>query len=109
LPHSVRASGRHVPEHVPSETVDVTISRDANRLKAIRAGLAALIAGLGALAAAATGDTITLHGWLTAAAAAAAAAGAVYGVRPHGGETRTEIPTRDLAALREQQRRDEQR
>ena len=108
MPHSVRAEGRHVPEHVPSEVVDVTVSRDAKRLMAIRAGLAALIAGLGALAAAASGDTITLQGWLTAGAAAAAAAGAVFGVRPNGGEVRTEIPRRDLAVLREQQRRGQQ-
>jgi|SRR5690625_5130378 len=109
MPYSVRAEGRHVPEHVPSETVDVVVSRDAKRLMAIRAGLAALITGLGALAAAATGDSITLHGWLTAAAAAAAAAGAVFGVRPNGGEVRTEIPSRDLAVLRdEQQRRGQQ-
>lgn len=108
MPHSVRAEGRRVAEHVPSESVDVTVSRDVKRLTAIRAGLAALIAGLGALAAAATGDSISLHGWLTAAAAAAAAAGAVFGVQPHGSDgVRTEIPTRDLAALREQQRRDE--
>lgn len=100
----LRGDGRHIPEHVPSETVDVTVSRDAKRLMAIRAGLAALIAGLGALAAAASGDTITLHGWLTAAAAAAGAAGAVFGVKPDGGQTRTEIPTRDLEALRDEQR-----
>lgn len=107
--HSVRADGRHVPEQVPSETVDVTVTRDAKRLMAIRAGLAALVSGLGALAAAATGETITLHGWLTAAAAAAAAAGAVFGVRANSGSAQTEIPTRDLEALRVQQIRDEQR
>lgn len=100
----LRGDGRHLPEHVPTETVDVTVSRDAKQLMALRAALAALVAGLGALAAAATGDTITLHGWLTAAAAAAAAAGAVFGVKPTGGQARTEIPTRDLEALQDEQR-----
>lgn len=119
MPNSVRAPGPDVPEDMPSETVDVpedmpseivdvTVSSAAKRLMAIRAGLSALIGGLGALASAATGDTITLNGWLTAAAVAAAAAGAVYGVRPPGGLTRTEMSPGDLEALRTQQRKGQQ-
>lgn len=98
-PNSIRSSGDHALPH-SSERVELSPVRDVKRLMALRAALAALVAGLGALAAAATGDTITLQGWLVAASSAAAAAGAVYGVRPSTGAVETTIPTRDLAELR---------
>lgn len=101
MPNSIRADQRHVAEHA-REHVHVLTARDVKRLAAIRAGLGALIAGLAALAGAASGDdVITLHGWLTAAASAAAAAGAVYGVGNGGRATTTDIPRNDLARLAE--------
>lgn len=105
-PNSVRADSQHVAEHA-AEAVEIMTTSDVKRLMAIRAALAALVAGLGALAAAATGDVITLQGWLVAAASAAGAAGAIYGVGNGNTErtVRTEIPRRDLAALHTEQQR----
>lgn len=107
MPNSVRADPQHLAP-ATAEPVQIMPMKDVRRLMAIRAALAALVAGLGALAAAATGDTITLQGWLTAAAAAAAAAGAVFGVGNGSTANRvqTDIPRCDFEALqREQQRR----
>lgn len=106
MPQSVRADPKHVAP-AQAEHVQIMPMGDVRRLMAIRAALAALVAGLGALAAAASGDTITLQGWLTAAAAAAAAAGAVFGVGNGSPTNRveTDIPHRDFEALRGEQTR----
>lgn len=102
-PNSLRADPEHLaPAH--AEPVTLTLTRDVKRLMAIRAGLAALVAGLGALAAAASGDSITLQGWLTAAAAAAAAGGAVFGVGNGGRQVQTDITRHDFEALQRESR-----
>ena len=107
-PNSIRADAQHVAQHA-AEAVEIMTTSDVKRLTALRAALAALVSGLGALAAAATGDMISLQGWLVAASSAAAAAGAIYGVG--SGNTartvRTDIPRRDLAALHTEQQRTE--
>lgn len=107
-PKSIRAVAQHVAESA-AESVEIMTTSDVKRLTALRAVLAALVSGLGALAAAATGDVITLQGWLVAAASAAGAAGAIYGVGNGNTErtVRTEIPRRDLAALHTEQQRTE--
>lgn len=104
-PNSLRADPEHLAPAL-AEPVTLTLTRDVKRLMAIRAGLAALVAGLGALAAAASGDSITLQGWLTAAAAAAAAGGAVFGVGngPSGRQVQTDIPRHDFEALQRESR-----
>lgn len=92
------------PEPEPSpnvQPVEVWNPTDAKRLILIRALLAAVIAGLGSLAAASHGDDpLTLSAILTAAVAAAAAAGTVYGVRSSGGEPLlSTMTTRDLGTM----------
>lgn len=95
---------RYAPRHVKesgTEQVQVIPSKDYNQRQAVRAILAAVIAGLGSLAASVTAaDEITLAGGIAAAAAAAAGAGAVLGIRVGAGGTETTIPRRDMVQLR---------
>ena len=99
-PNSARSSPAEIPAEIPSERVQISTRAELRRMAVWRAILAALIAGLGGLAAAASGDSITLQGYLTAAATAAAAAGAVLGVRPNGSTARTVMPLSDLQELK---------
>lgn len=106
MPNSVRADSQHVAR-TDAEPVQIMPVKDVRRLMSIRAVLSALVAGLGALAGAATHETITLQGWITAAAAAAAAAGAVFGVGNGNGTSRvqTDITRRDFESLRKEEQK----